>query len=332
MLLIERSLPAQPLKEKMEWLREAGRYLNRYGITSVTNATGNLAEIELYDALRNKGQLTVRVRTAFASVGAKHSLTPQFLADLDKTRKAYNDDWVSSNLVKFFADGAGGPPLYDPAEFKSLVLELDKRGYQIMTHAIGAGPAHMVVDAYEEIERTNGARDRRLRIEHAMNVPLPDVARMGKMGVTASMQPDFCCFDDPPNAPSNVWQTIEHSGANLAFGSDWPCSWPPNPLEAIQQAVLRERRQLFTNPSNPKGAPAYVSLGERLSVEQAIAAYTRGGAYARFSENRIGTLEPGKEADLAVLSQDVFSLSPEEIGKTRVVMTLVGGKTVFDER
>lgn len=332
MLLIERSLPAQPLKEKMEWLREAGRYLNRYGITSVTNATGNLAEIEVYDALRDKGQLTVRVRTAFASVGAKHALTPQFLSDLDKTRKAYNDDWVSSNLVKFFADGAGGPPLYDPAEFQSLVLELDQRGYQIMTHAIGAGPAHMVVDAYEAIEKTNGTRDRRLRVEHAMNVPLPDVARMGKMGVTASMQPDFCCFDDPPNAPSNVWQTIEQSGANLAFGSDWPCSWPPNPLEAIQQAVLRERRQLFTNPNNLKGAPVYVSSGERLSVEQAVAAYTRGGAYARFSENRIGTLEPGKEADLAVLSQDVFRIRPEEIGKTRVVMTLVGGKTVFDER
>lgn len=332
MLLIERALPAQPLKERMEWLREAGRYLNRYGITSVTNATGNLDEIEVYGALRDKGQLTVRVRTAFASVGAKHSITPQFLADLDKARKTYNDDWVSANLVKFFADGAGGPPLYEPAEYKSLVLELDKRGYQIMTHAIGAGPAHMVVDAYAEIERVNGARDRRLRIEHAMNVPLPDVARMGKMGVTASMQTAFCCFNDAPNAPSNVWQSMEKSGVNLALGSDWPCSWPPDPFEGIRQGVQREVRQLFTNPNKPAGTPAYASPTERLTVEQAVAAYTRGGAYARFSENRIGTLERGKEADLAVLSHDIFGVQPLEIGKTRVVMTMVGGRVVFEER
>src|SRR4029077_13405721 len=151
-----RALPAQPLKEKMEWMREAGLYLNRYGITSVTNATGDLNELAVYGALRDKGQLTVRVRMAFASVGAKHAITPQFLADLEKARKTYHDDWVAANLVKFFADGAGGPPLYDPAEYKALVVELDKRGYQIMTHAIGAGPAHMVVDGYEEIEKTNG--------------------------------------------------------------------------------------------------------------------------------------------------------------------------------
>jgi hypothetical protein len=169
-------------------------------------------------------------------------------------------------------------------------------------------------------------------VEHAMNVPLPDVARMGKLGATASMQPDFCCFNDAPTAPSNVWQTIEKSASNLAFGSDWPCTWPPDPFGGIQQAVMRELRQLFTNPTTPKGAPAYVSPAERLTVEQAVAAYTRGGAYARFSENRIGTLEPGKEADLAVLSQDVFSVRPEEMGKTRVVMTMVGGKTVFDAR
>jgi hypothetical protein len=264
-------------------------------------------------------------------VGAKHAIKPQFLADLEKARKTYHDDWVSANLVKFFADGAGGPPLYDPAEYKALVVELDKRGYQIMTHAIGAGPAHMVVDGYEEIEKTNGARDRRLRVEHAMNVTFPDVARMGKMGVTASMQSAFCCFNDAPNAPSNVWQTMEKSGVNLVFGSDWPCSWPPDPFEGIRQAVQRDVRQLFVNPNTPRGAPTY-SPKERLTVEQALAAYTRGGAYARFSENQIGTLEPGKEADLAVLSQDIFAAQPAEIGKTRVVMTMVGGKTVFEQR
>jgi len=330
MQLIERALPAQPLSEKLEWLRAAAQYLNRYGITSVTNATGSLAEIELYGALHQRHQLPMRVRTAFANVGMNHHLTPQFLADLDQARKTYNDDWVSANLVKFFADGAGGPPLYEPAEYKSLVLEIDKRGYQIMTHAIGAVSARSVLDAYEEAAKANGPRDRRFRMEHAMNVPVADVSRMGKLSVTASMQPAFCCFNDPPASPSNVWQSLEQSGANVAFGSDWPCSWPPDPLSGIQQAVQREVRRLFTAPV-PAVAPTFTSPEQRLTVEQAVAAYTRAGAYARFSENRIGTLESGKEADLAVLSKDIFSVPPEEIGKTHVVITMVGGTTVFDE-
>ena len=331
MQLVERALPAQPLSERLAWMREASRYLNRYGITSVTNASGNLSEIELLGTLRDRGELTVRTRTAFGTVGAKHNLTPQFLADLDKARTTYHDDWVSANLVKFFADGAGGPPLYEPAEYKALVLEIDKRGYQIMTHAISPAPAHMVLDAYEEVERVNGPRDRRLRMEHAMNVPLADLDRFAKLSVTASMQSEFCCFNDPPGARSNAWQTFEKSGANLAFGSDWPCTWPPDPFRATQQSALRLVRQLFTAPSAAQGPPKYAAVEERLTVQQAVDAYTRGGAYARFSENRIGTLEPGKEADLAVLSQDVFSVPSEEIGKTRVVMTMVGGKAVFNE-
>jgi predicted amidohydrolase YtcJ len=156
------------------------------------------------------------------------------------------------------------------------------------------------------------------------------VSRMGKLSVTASMQPAFCCFNDPPASPSNVWQSLEQSGANVAFGSDWPCSWPPDPLSGIQQAVQREVRRLFTAPV-PAVAPTFTSPEQRLTVEQAVAAYTRAGAYARFSENRIGTLESGKEADLAVLSKDIFSVPPEQIGKTHVVITMVGGTTVFDE-
>ena len=120
-------------------LREATLYLNRYGITSVVNATGSLAELELYAALRDRGQLTVRTRTSFGAVAVNHHLTPEFLADLEKARSQYHDDWVSANLVKFFSDGGTGliPPLtYRPDEFKQLVLELDKRGYQITRSAV----------------------------------------------------------------------------------------------------------------------------------------------------------------------------------------------------
>ncbi len=331
MQLIDPVLQLQPREEKLGWLREAATFLNRYGITAVTNATGSLQEIGLYDTLRDRGQLTVRTKTAFGVVAVNHRLTPQFLAELDQARTSFDDQWVSANLVKFFSDGAGGPPLYKPEDYRELVLELDKRGFQIMTHSLSAAPAQMVLDIYEEAVRVNGPRDRRFRVEHAINIGTQDIARFGKAGVIVSMQSDFCCFPDRPGAPTNVWQSFLKSGALLAFGSDWPCTFPPSPFGGIQQAVLRAQRQLFTAPA-PTAPVRYVTPEERLTVEQAVDAYTRAGAYARFSEKAIGTLEAGKEADLVVLSQDIFSVRPETISGTQSVLTMVGGKIVFDDR
>ena len=160
--VIERALADQLSRdEKLALLRDASHYLSSYGITSVTNATGDLAEIQLYAALRDRGQLTVRTKTSFGAVAVNHHLTPEFLADLDKARTLYRDDWVSANLVKFFVDGGTGliPPLtYQPAEYKKLVLELDKRGYQIMTHTYRPDSSRLVVDTYEEVEKINGPR------------------------------------------------------------------------------------------------------------------------------------------------------------------------------
>jgi hypothetical protein len=338
--------------EKLEVLRDASRYLNRYGITSVVNATGDLAEIELYDALRQRGQLTVRTKNSFGAVAVNHHLTPEFLADLDKARAKYHDDWVSANLVKFFSDGGSGmmPPLtYRASEFKKLVTELDKRGYQIMTHSLRADTAHMVLDAYEELEKTNGPRDRRLRMEHADVVAAEDLPRFAKLGVVVSMQPTFCCgdnganFDPQDKTPTDRWQSLEKSGARLAFGSDWPCTWPPDPFVSIQETVTRRVWRSATinglagavlDGAGQGGAlavPLAYVPEESISVEQAVQGYTLGSAYARFSEDKLGSLEAGKEADLAVLSQDVFSAPPESISKTKVVLTMVGGKVVFNE-
>jgi predicted amidohydrolase YtcJ len=328
MQLIESALPPQPMAEKMQWMREAALYLNRYGITSVTNATGSLAEIQVYGALRDKHQLTVRTKTAFGSVAVKHKLTPEFLAQLDQARTIYHDDWVSANLVKFFSDGAGGPPLYEPVELQSLYLDLDKRGYQIMTHAIGAAPAKMTLDAYEAVEKQNGPRDRSFRIEHGINIAAADVARFPKLGVSVSMQPAFCCLADGPGGGTNSYKSFEDNGTTLAFGSDWPCSWPPDPLESIQQSVTRALRVLFTKP-NPGADVKFVTPEQRINVEQAVTAYTRGAAYERFSDDKIGTLEEGKAADLVELSQDIFAVRPENIGAARVLLTMVGGKTVY---
>jgi predicted amidohydrolase YtcJ len=353
MELVERAVAAQlPLDEKLELLQDAAHYLNRYGITSVVNATGSLAEIQLYAALRDRGQLTIRTRTSFGAVAVNHHLTPEFLADLEKARTLYHDDWVSANLVKFFADGGSGmiPPLtYEPAEYGKLVLELDKRGYQIMTHALRSDSARMVLDTYEEVEKTNGPRDRRLRMEHADILTGKDLPRFAKLSVLVSMQPSFCCgdigsnFDPQDKTQTDRWQTLQQSGATLAFGSDWPCTWPPDPFVGIQQAVSRQVWRsaatsaivggVFDGAGQAGSVPTLESYvpDERINVEQAVAAYTRGSAYARFSDDRTGTLEPGKEADLAVLSQDIFAVPRDEIGKTRVLLTIVGGKVVFTD-
>ncbi len=354
MQVMERALANQlSLDEKLAMLRDASLYLNRYGVTSITNASGSLAETELYAALRARGQLTVRIKTAFGAIGVRHHSTPEFLADLDKARGLYHDDWVSANLVKFFADGGTGtiPPLmYEPAEYKKLVLELDKRGYQIMTHTYRPDTSRMVVDTYEEVEKINGPRDRRLRVEHADFVSAQDIPRLAALSLIASMQPAFCCdvegtnYDPREHATTDRWQSMGKSGVMMAFGSDWPCSWPPDPLIAIQEAVTRT----IWRPGNgrkdfPGGTFDGAGQGgtvptkdsyvpeERLTVEQAVNAYTQGSSYARFSDDRIGMLDVGKEADLAVLSQDIFSMKPEEIAKARVVMTMVGGKVVFTE-
>ena len=127
----------------------------------------------------------------------------------------------------------------------------------------------------------------------------------------------------------------------LAFGSDWPCTWPPDPFVGIQEAVTRQIWKPATSSGFPGGgfdgagqagsvpSPDSYILQERLTVEQAVNAYTKGSAYARFSEDEIGTLEPGKEVDLVVLSQDIFAVHPEEIGKTKALITIVGGDRFY---
>jgi predicted amidohydrolase YtcJ len=351
MQLAARALAAQvPEEDRLTMLQAAGRYLNSLGITSVVNATGDLAELRLYAALRDRGTLTVRTRTSFGAVAVAHRLTPQFLADLDEARRLYHDDWVSANLVKFFADGSTGliPPLvYTPQDYERLVMALDERGYQLMTHALRADSVHMILDTYERLERAHGARDRRLRIEHADLIDASDLPRFAALGVIADMQPSFCCGDDGGNfdpaesIPSDRWQSLEQSGATLAFSSDWPCTWPPDPFVSIQQAATRQIWK-SADTANVAGQPldgaaqgGAVATGaiyipaERIKVEDAVRAYTAGSAYAAFAETRVGTLEAGKLADLAVLSQDIFAARLEDIGKTRVTMTLVGGKTVY---
>ena len=337
-------------EEQLSMIQVATRQLNSFGITSVVNATGDLAEIKLYAALRDQGELTVRTRTAFGAVATPHQLTPQFLADLEEARNTYHDEWVSANLVKFFADGFSGllaPLVYRPDQFRNLVVELDRRGYQLMTHATRFDTVHMVLDAYEAAEHANGPRDRRLRIEHSSSVRDADFPRYAALSVINVTSPGFCCGDSGTNAdpkeatPSDQWQTFLKHGVVMGFSSDWPCSWPANPFVSMQAAITREiwhsddTADIIDLPmdgaalagARPTGK--FYTPEQRVSIRQAVDAYTRGSAYASFAEDRVGSLEVGKFADLAVLSQDIFSVASKRVGKTGVVLTMVGGRIVY---
>ena len=252
--------------------------------------------------------------------------------------------------MKFFADGSTGriPPLvYQPAQFRAIVTELDRRKFQLMTHAERDDTVHLVLDAYAEAARVNGPRDRRMRIEHADVTGEADLPRFAMQSVIASMQPIYCCsstgenYDPLETNPSDRWNSIELSGAVLALGSDWPCAWPNNPFLNIQQAVTREiwasadTASVVDQPldgaaqagAHPTGA--VYAPGERITVRQAIDAFTRQAAYAAFRDSEVGTLEKGKLADLAVLSQDIFAIPASAIGATRVLLTVIGGRTVY---
>jgi hypothetical protein len=283
-------------------------------------------------------------------VAVAHRLTPEFLADLEEARSRYHDTWVSANLVKFFADGFSGlvPPLvYEPHAYEALVAELDHRGYQIMTHAARDDSVHMILDTYQRVVARNGPRDRRLRIEHADVTDAPDLPRFAQLGVSVVMQPSFCCasiglnYDVEHPLLTDRWRTFLAANTTLAFSSDWPCTLPPDPFLGIQQAVTREvwrsadTESIVGNPFDGAGQGGAVRTGkvyvpeERISVEEAIRAYTAGSAYVAFLDDRVGTLEPGKEADLVVLSQDLFTVPHEAIAATRAAMTMVGGQVVY---
>jgi predicted amidohydrolase YtcJ len=175
-----------------------------------------------------------------------------------------------------------------------------------------------------------------------------DLPRFAKLSVIADMQPTFCCgenggnLDPADDVPADRWQTLQQDGAVLAFSSDWPCTWPPDPFVSIQQTATRQAWKSADTANIAGEALDGAAQGgahttgaiyvpqERISVADAVRAYTQGSAFAAFSDKQAGTLEVGKLADLAVLSQDIFAVPPETIGKTHVVTTMVGGKIVYD--
>ncbi len=352
--LMESKAPRPTREEQLEALRLGMREANRVGLARVHSASnsgaaiGDLQNIDLYEDLRRSGQLTVRMYLAYGL--EPPTVTPKTLAAVENARKLYHDDWISAGAVKFFLDGVieshtaamltpysddpklTGRPFWDEAQYKQAVQKLDARGIQIFTHAIGDRAVRLALDAYEGAAAANHTTDHRHRIEHIETITAQDIPRLGKIGVIASFQPLHSYPDDDtlkvwavnagPERASRAWawKSIAKTGGRLAFGSDWPVV-TLNPWYGVQNAVTRQTRD-----GKPEGG--WVP-SERISLEQAIEGYTLGAAFAGHREKLEGSLEEGKLADLIVLDQDLFKIATRDIYKTEVLLTMVGGKVVY---
>lgn len=199
-------------------------------------------------------------------------------------------------------------------------------------HAIGDKANSMVLDLFASVAKRNGARDRRFRIEHAQHLRKQDMKRFGQAGVIASMQP-YHLIDDgrwaenrigPERAKgSYAFRSLLDNGAVLAFGSDWYVA-PMDPLMGIYAAVTRI-------PLDGKKQDGWIPE-EKITVAEAVRAYTMGSAYASFEEKQKGSIEPGKLADMAVLTDDILTLSPAQLREVRVAMTVFDGRVIYTRK
>jgi predicted amidohydrolase YtcJ len=211
-----------------------------------------------------------------------------------------------------------------------MILEADAGGYQLAVHAIGDRANSLVLSAFERAVAAHGPRDRRLRIEHAQVVRKADLVRYKALDVIASIQPSHCIDDmrwaekriGPVRARDSYnFRSFLAAGVRVAFGTDWFVE-PLDPRLGLYAAVTREL---------PEGGPPGGWLpDEKISLEDAIDLYTRGSAYAEFADERKGTLEAGKLADLVVFAKDLFAVRPREILGTPVDLTVAGGRVVFE--
>lgn len=330
MEVMERALPPMPIGEQVRVLEASERYLNSLGVTSAAALTGGLDELRAWDAVRKRGELTLRVRQSFGAVAVNHHMTPQFFADLETARSTWHDDWLSANLVKLFMDGDPTPPLYKAADYNALVTELDKRGYYMVSHALTPEGVKMALDGYHAAQVANGQHDTRFRLTHGERMFPEDLPRIAKLHVVFSTQPAFCCeYGGDTAKMDNPWRSVWDSGATVVFDSDWPCSWPPDPIAGIEQAVNRWVYRRY-GPHGPITPLQHDRQPEQaVTAEQALIAYTRNAAYANHTEAKLGTLEPGKLADIVVLTKNLLDLPKEQISSARVSATIVGGKLVY---
>ncbi len=341
--LIYAIIPEPSLEEKLAAVRIALQEAASHGVTSIHDMS-DLSSFEVYQILRQKGELTARLYVYdqisdldnFLQLKEKSGSGDQFLrlAGL----KGFIDGSLGSSTAYFFKPYSDEPGncgllashMYPEGIMEKRLFRADQAGCQVAVHAIGDWANALILDLYQKVFEQNGPRDRRWRIEHAQHLQRDDMGRFGQLGLIASVQPyhaiDDGCWAEKKIGPERIettyaFNSLLKSGATLAFGSDWTVA-PLDPLAGIYAAVTRRT----LDGRHPDGwIPE-----EKISVEEAIKGYTINAAYAEFSEREKGSVEPGKLADLVVLDRHILKIKPEEIKSARVLMTMVDGRIIFD--
>jgi predicted amidohydrolase YtcJ len=340
MELVEQRIPSPKEDDLRQGLESVFAELAQYGVTSVQD-NSDWDDFETYREFKEQGKLTVRITEWLHFSDSVEELQNH------RSMGGTTDPWLKTGALKIVTDGALGsrtaalnaPYSDDPStsgimtieteKLKAMAIERDRLGFQLAFHAIGDKANHVALDVFESVERVNPTRDRRDRIEHAQVVAPEDMARFGRLNVIASMQPAHQMNDmrwaESRIGPERVkgayaWKSIEKNGGKLAFGTDYPVE-PINPLRGIYACVTREL---------PEGGPVGGwQPQEKLPLDECIADYTTGSAYAEFEEGKKGQLTVGQYADFVVLSKDLTKVTPTEILNTKVLKTVVGGKVVF---
>ena len=340
--IVEDLIPEITEEETLNLLARAVDMAAGYGLTSVHNMNGDLADLRLYQKLEARGKLLLRVYVPFL---VYPEMKPDALSEAVDMRSASTDK-VRGGLVKFFMDGVietgtglllddyegrpawRGTAQFEPEHFTELALEADKHGLQIAVHCTGDGAVRRVLDSYELVGKQNGPRDRRHRIEHIELVGDSDVPRFAELGVIAAMQPAHSplvvdSFDPWPNRVgpwryrrSFAWRTLRDAGARLAFGSDWTVA-SMNPMTGIYSALNRIPWQ--------EGDP-----NQSQTLDETLLSYTRDSAYAEYMDHEKGILKEGHLADVVMLSEDIFQTPKEEILRVKAALTICDGEITHE--
>jgi predicted amidohydrolase YtcJ len=342
--LINKTIPPMSHERRMRAARRALEHAAALGVTSVQDMNPEFADVAVYSELAEKGELTTRIY----AVPMETSWQDQAKIGV---RRAWGSSYLRLGAVKGYADGSLGSrtaymfepfaddhgnrgllsdEMHPPGAMRDRLMQADAAGLQLRIHAIGDRAISMILDIFTDIEKEHGHHDQRFTIEHAQHMAQKGFERFAKLHVIASMQPYHAIDDgrwaEKPLGPdrarySYAWRSFLDHGVTLAFGTDWPVA-PLDPILSLYAAVTRAT----LDGKNPDGW-----IGEeKITLSEALEAYTMGSAFAEFQEREKGSVTPGKLADMVVLSDNIFDLKPDAIRDVRVKTTIVGGKVVYD--
>ncbi len=340
--LVEKVIPPPTPDQIRTAVRAAQTYANAQGVTSVQDMSASPEVFRVYQAMLHNGELHVRISGHQPLPNWRNLASVGLMADFGNSQvhigglKGFADGSLGSTTALFFkpyldapeSTGIPSAELANPKQMFSNIEQADAAGLQIAVHAIGDRANNTILNFYERVTQEHGPRDRRFRIEHAQHLLPTDIPRFARLHVIASMQP-YHAIDDGRWAAKRLdeerlkttyaFRSLLDSGTTLAFGSDWDVA-PMSPIMGIYAAATRRT----LDGKNPNGwIPE-----QKITVAEAIHAYTMGSAFASFEEKIKGSIEPGKLADFVVLTDDILAIDPVRIADTKVYMTILGGQIV----